>query len=60
MGEAFVEAPAGKMIQTTDLRYPFMPPFVGTDEELEALAAYLASLDGASDETRLAQKEIEP
>ena len=26
------------------LPYPFMPPFVGTDEEAEALAAYLSSL----------------
>ena len=25
----------------TQLDYPFMPPFVGTDEELEALVAYL-------------------
>ncbi|MHB1044983.1 MAG: c-type cytochrome [Thermoanaerobaculia bacterium] len=25
--------------------YPFMPPFVGTDEELEALAGWLASLN---------------
>ncbi len=25
--------------------YPFMPPFVGTDEELGALAAWLASLN---------------
>ncbi len=26
--------------------YPFMPPFVGTDEELQALAQWLASLNG--------------
>ena len=27
---------------------PYMPPFVGTDEEAEALAVYLASLDSAA------------
>jgi pyruvate-formate lyase-activating enzyme len=25
--------------------YPFMPPFVGTDEEIQALAGWLASLN---------------
>ena len=31
-------------IDTTQLDYPFMPPFVGTGDEMEALAAYLVSL----------------
>jgi mono/diheme cytochrome c family protein len=31
-------------IDTTKLDYPFMPPLVGTDEEVEALTAYLLSL----------------
>jgi hypothetical protein len=31
-------------IDTTGLDYPFMPPLVGTDEEVEALTAYLVSL----------------
>jgi cytochrome bd-type quinol oxidase subunit 1/mono/diheme cytochrome c family protein len=35
---------AGRMVKPD---YPFMPPFVGTDEELQALARWLASL-GAS------------
>jgi len=26
------------------LKYPFMPPLVGTDEEVDALAQYLGSL----------------
>jgi len=31
-------------VATEQLDYPFMPPFVGTDEELEALVAYLATM----------------
>jgi hypothetical protein len=31
-------------IDTTKLDYPFMPPAVGTDDEIEALTAYLVSL----------------
>ena len=27
-----------------DLNYPFMPPFVGTEEEMEALVDFIASL----------------
>jgi mono/diheme cytochrome c family protein len=33
-----------------ELDRPYMPPFVGTDEEAAALAAYLASLDNAAAE----------
>ena len=32
------------------LNYPFMPPLVGTDQEADALAKYLASLKGARPE----------
>lgn len=31
-------------VQTQKLDYPYMPPFVGTDEEMEALTAYLLTL----------------
>jgi mono/diheme cytochrome c family protein len=31
-------------IDTTGLDYPFMPPLVGSDDEVEALTAYLVSL----------------
>jgi mono/diheme cytochrome c family protein len=41
MGEAYSAAPRGEMINTADLYTPFMPPFVGTDEELDALVEYL-------------------
>ncbi len=35
-------------IDTRQLDYPFMPPLVGTAEEVEALTAYLVSLKAAS------------
>ena len=44
MGEAYSAAPRGEMINTAEMPSPYMPPFVGTDEELEALVEYLASL----------------
>jgi mono/diheme cytochrome c family protein len=34
-------------VATQNLDYPFMPPLVGTDAEVEALAAYLMSLKPA-------------
>jgi hypothetical protein len=42
MGEAYSAAPPGQMINTADFHSPYMPPFVGTDDELEALVEYLA------------------
>jgi mono/diheme cytochrome c family protein len=42
MGEAYSAAPRGEMINTAELHSSYMPPFVGTDEELEALVEYLA------------------
>jgi hypothetical protein len=44
MGEAYGVAPQGQVIDTTAFFSPYMPPFVGADEELEALAGYLALL----------------
>jgi mono/diheme cytochrome c family protein len=49
MGVDYVEAPTGTMIDTGRLHTPYMPPFVGTDEELEGLAAYLTDLSRAND-----------
>jgi mono/diheme cytochrome c family protein len=46
MGEAWTEAAPGELVVTADLDYAFMPPFVGTEEELMALAEYLSSLAG--------------
>ena len=44
MGESYEVADHTRMIDTSEFPYPYMPPFVGTEDELEALAAYLASL----------------
>jgi len=44
MGDAYAAAPPGEMINTSALHSPYMPPFVGTDEELEILVEYLATL----------------
>jgi cytochrome c553 len=42
MEEVYSAAPRGKMINTAEMPTPYMPPFVGTDDELEALVEYLA------------------
>jgi mono/diheme cytochrome c family protein len=44
MGEAYADADTSQMIDTAEFDYAYMPPFVGNDEELEALALYLGSL----------------
>jgi mono/diheme cytochrome c family protein len=49
MGEFYVTADRTRMINTHDSAHPHMPPLVGSDDDVEALAAYLASLEG--DET---------
>lgn len=45
-GEAYVSGAHTREghVATENLNYPFMPPFVGTDEEMEVLIAYLLSL----------------
>jgi len=47
MGTDYLNAPEGAMIDTTGFYAPYMPPFVGTDAELEALAVYLSALSQA-------------
>ena len=44
MGTDYIDAPRGVMIDTANFHAPYMPPFVGTDDELEALVEYLAAL----------------
>lgn len=44
MGESYAEADQSVMIDTSQFDSPYMPPFVGTEEEMEALAEYLAGL----------------
>jgi cytochrome c553 len=43
-GERLTELEPGERVAMAELDYPYMPPFVGNDEDLEALAAYLASI----------------
>lgn len=45
MGETILGLDRMTQLDLRGLAKPYMPPFVGTDDELEALAAYLASLD---------------
>ena len=58
LGDFYVNSDRSTMIATHEADVPYMPPFVGTDEDLEALAAYLASLDAPSGPSadRVAQK----
>jgi cytochrome d ubiquinol oxidase subunit I len=42
--EEFTSLEKGQPIDKAALDYPFMPPFVGTEEEMEALVDYLATL----------------
>jgi len=44
MGEYYASAGPGELIDTHQTPYPVMPPLVGSDDELEALAAYLGDL----------------
>jgi mono/diheme cytochrome c family protein len=56
MGGVYLEAPAGTMIDTAALDTPYMPPLVGTDDELDALVAYLSALSrGAVGPPRIAR-----
>jgi mono/diheme cytochrome c family protein len=50
-GEAYVSADPAAPPDKTTLDYPFMPPFVGTEEEMAALAAYLGEVVSGEDET---------
>lgn len=44
MGDAYLEAGPGVPPDAGSLRWPTMPPLVGSDEEIAALAAYLSSI----------------
>ena len=44
MGDTYAAADHTRMIDTSGFDSPYMPPFVGTEEEMEALAGYLAGL----------------
>ena len=40
-GEAYIALEPGHTVDKSGLDYPYMPPFVGTMEEMEALSEYL-------------------
>jgi len=46
-GQAYVDLEPGHAVDKSELDYPFMPPFVGTEDEMAALAEYLATLTPA-------------
>ncbi|MCP4903050.1 MAG: hypothetical protein GY906_39300 [bacterium] len=43
-GDYYLELENGQIAVTSDYDIPYMPPFVGNDEDIEALGAYLATL----------------
>jgi mono/diheme cytochrome c family protein len=43
-GGAYASAQPAEPVNKTELDYPFMPPFVGTEDEMADLASYLAGL----------------
>lgn len=45
MGDFYARADRSRLIDTHETDYPHMPPLVGTDDDLEALTAYLISLE---------------
>jgi len=55
MGAVYSGADQTQMIDTGQFDSPYMPPFVGTEDEMEALAGYLASLV-SDDPERMATK----
>ncbi len=44
MGALYAEAGGARPVDVAALSHPYMPPFVGTDDEMDALAAYLETL----------------
>mgnify|MGYP006285640949 CR=1 FL=1 len=51
IGEQYTSAPRGRMIDTHQTPHPYMAPAVGTDDEMDALAAYLTSLMAPDQDT---------
>jgi len=49
-GQAFADLEPGERVDMAELSYPYMPPFVGTEEEMEDLVDYLASLVQPADQ----------
>ncbi len=49
MGAFYMAADPSRLFDTQQTGYPQMPPLVGTDDDLQALAAYLVTLDVGDD-----------
>jgi mono/diheme cytochrome c family protein len=45
MGDWYAAAHRSAVMDTREVAYPHMPPLVGSDDDLEALTAYLASIE---------------
>ena len=56
--DPFTSLEPGQAVDMASLDYPFMPPFVGTEEEMEALVEYLASLTAPAEQ--VSQKGVTP
>ncbi len=50
MGDVYTASPPDQPIDLSSLSKPYMPPFVGSDDELDALATYLKSLATGEDQ----------
>ena len=46
MGDAYASLAPGEKVESGALDYPFMPPLVGSEAEVEALTQYLVALRG--------------
>ena len=42
--EPYLELEPGETVDKSELDYPYMAPFAGTEEEMEQLVEYLATL----------------
>jgi mono/diheme cytochrome c family protein len=54
-GHTMAGLPPGESLDKSEFAYPFMPPFVGTEEEMQALATYLAGVVGGETAQAAAQ-----
>lgn len=62
-GEEYAALGPGERIDKSRLTYPFMPPFVGTEDEMYALVEYLVATSAEADGTggeRVARKGASP
>ncbi len=51
MGQTYAKAPPGQPVNVATQDYPYMPPLVGSEDEISDLAAYLGALAGVGGPT---------